>query len=138
MYPTRAQILARPVTFRRSTRTLLRTWKREFRGRRRTNQAIEQLLVDLARLYRTPVTVRFTDTRIPSPFYNSETQTIVLDGTRPSVVSSLHEFAHHLFGPSELTACRWSVWLFRRTFPRTYRRLAWNGHMLVRRVEVCR
>jgi hypothetical protein len=55
--------------------------------------------------------------------------TIILRG-RMSVVSYLHEFAHFRFGRSERTACRLSINLFRRFFPRSFARCRFDGHML--------
>ena len=50
---------------------------------------------------------------------------------RLSVVTFLHEFAHAL-GKNERGACRWSINLFRRVFPRQYARLQADGHVLRR------
>lgn len=55
---------------------------------------------------------------------------IVLMG-RLSVVTFLHEFAHAL-GYGERQACRWSINLFRKCFPRQYSRLIHVGHTLIR------
>jgi len=59
---------------------------------------------------------------------------ITLTGTL-SVVTFLHEFAHAL-GMDERDACKWSVNLFRKCFPKQYSRLIHVGHMLVRPQEV--
>jgi hypothetical protein len=48
-----------------------------------------------------------------------------------SVVTYLHEFAHAR-GMGERGACRWSINVFRRCFPRQYAKLAHDGHMLIR------
>ena len=48
-----------------------------------------------------------------------------------SVVTFLHEFAHAL-GKGERGACRWSINLFRRVFPRQFARLRADGHVLRR------
>ena len=61
--------------------------------------------------------------------YIPETKTICVNKTL-SIISTLHEFGHHLYGKSELKACRFSVWLFKSAFPKTYRKLKWKGHML--------
>lgn len=61
--------------------------------------------------------------------YHPNTQTIVL-GKPLSIISSLHELGHHLFGPSELKACRFSVHLFKKVFPKAFAKLIWHGHML--------
>lgn len=59
---------------------------------------------------------------------------ITLTGTL-SVVTFLHEFAHAL-GMGEQDACRWSINLFRKCFPRQYSRLLHLGHMLIRPQEL--
>lgn len=53
-------------------------------------------------------------------------------GEHYSILSTLHELGHHLFGASELDACRFSVWLFRAAFPNAYDQLEWDGHTLRR------
>ena len=54
---------------------------------------------------------------------------IVLVG-KLSVVTFLHEFAHAR-GMGERGACRWSINIFRRCFPRQYARLLHRGHTLI-------
>jgi hypothetical protein len=54
-----------------------------------------------------------------------------------SVVTYLHEFAHAR-GMGERGACRWSINLFRRVFPRQYARLVGRGHMLIAPASVSR
>ena len=53
---------------------------------------------------------------------------IVLRG-RLSVITYLHEFAHARGVASERRACKWSLNLFRRCFPKSWRRLTFEGHM---------
>src|SRR4051794_27713666 len=60
--------------------------------------------------------------------YIPRLHTIVLRG-RLSVVSALHEFGHAL-GKDERKACRWSINLFRRCFPRSWQRVRFDGHMV--------
>jgi hypothetical protein len=62
--------------------------------------------------------------------YSPLSHTIVLRG-RLSVVTFLHEFAHAR-GFDERHACRWSLNLFRRCFPRSFGRCRQVGHLLVR------
>ena len=50
---------------------------------------------------------------------------------KPSVITLFHEMAHAL-GRGEQGACRWSLNLFRRVFPRQFARLNAQGHTLVR------
>lgn len=68
--------------------------------------------------------------------YMSSSHEIVLTG-KLSVVTYLHEFAHAR-GMGERGACRWSLNLFRRVWPRQYGRLTHHGHMLVRLPDVGR
>lgn len=68
-----------------------------------------------------------------SSCYIPSARAIILRG-RLSVITYLHEFAHCLYGSDERIACRWSVNLFRRCFPRSWQKIRFDGHM-VRRVE---
>lgn len=78
--------------------------------------------------YQKPVKVKF-DIDAPSCYYNKKTKTININKSL-SIISTLHELAHHLYGPSELRACRWSIHLFRNVFPIGFKKLSWDGHML--------
>ena len=69
-----------------------------------------------------------------SSFYSPSDHRIVLTG-KLSVVTFLHEFAHAL-GHDERKACRWSINLFRKCFPRQYSRLIHVGHTLVRPEDI--
>lgn len=60
--------------------------------------------------------------------YCRGTDTIALRG-KLSVVTYLHEFAHAL-GRDERGACRWSINLFWRVFPRLFNRCFQQGHTL--------
>ena len=64
--------------------------------------------------------------------YNPRTRTIFFDKNHASIISALHELGHHLFGPNELEACRWSIQLYAKIFPKEFSKLKWNGHMLIK------
>lgn len=66
--------------------------------------------------------------------YEPATRKIYLNAHNLSVVSLLHEFAH-VRGADERQACRWSINLFRRVFPRSFARCEHRGHTLVRRAR---
>jgi hypothetical protein len=70
------------------------------------------------------------DSHSGASYYRPSTHTITLTG-RLSVVTFLHEFAHAR-GADERQACRWSVNLFRRCFPRSFARCLQVGHTLAR------
>jgi len=66
--------------------------------------------------------------------YTTRIHRIVIVG-KLSVVTFLHEFGHAL-GFDERKACRWSINLFRKCFPREYARLIHVGHLLVRPQDI--
>ena len=66
--------------------------------------------------------------------YTPRIHRIVIVG-KLSVVTFLHEFGHAL-GFDERKACRWSINLFRKCFPREYARLIHVGHLLVRPQDI--
>lgn len=92
----------------------------------------QDVIQDLSSVYavRTPlVDASQTSKGVPSDqsYYLPLTHTIHLVG-RLSVITLLHEFAHAL-GKNEIGACRWSLCLFKRTFPVRWDRLRFDGHV---------
>jgi hypothetical protein len=61
-------------------------------------------------------------------FYSPANHTICISG-RLSVVSLLHELAHAR-GMDERGACRWSISVFARIWPKSYSRCRHEGHVL--------
>lgn len=55
---------------------------------------------------------------------------LIIFGATPSVISTLHEIGHHLFGKSELEACAFSLQLFKEVFPKDFAKLHADGHMM--------
>lgn len=51
-------------------------------------------------------------------------------GPVPSVISTLHEVGHQLYGSSELEACAFSLQLFKEVFPKDFAKLKPHGHMM--------
>ena len=76
------------------------------------------------------------DSSSGSSYYHPTRHEIALSG-RLSVVTYLHEFAHAC-GMDEQGACKWSINLFRRCFPKSFGRLVHRGHMLVSAEDVRR
>ena len=64
--------------------------------------------------------------------YHYNIETIEIDPKKPSIISILHEFAHHLHGPNEQTACAWSITLFKKCFPKSFAKLKWQDNLLVK------
>ncbi len=69
-----------------------------------------------------------------SSFYNPSLHRIVITG-KLSVVTVLLEKSNAL-GYDEEAACRWSINLFRKCFPRQYSQLLHVGHTLVRPSDI--
>ncbi len=124
-YPTKDEILEKEVVHKKETLRWLKVWK-DFWPYRNTAPAVRNLLLELADIYKKPVKVLF---RQEVSCYAPREQTIKL--ANYSIVTALHEFAHHIYGHSEKRACRWSVWLFKQTFPEQMDKLMFKGHMLV-------
>ena len=61
---------------------------------------------------------------------HTKTNTIILNESKPSILSTLHEVGHSINGTSETEACAFSVKLFAKLFPKEYSKLKWRGHML--------
>jgi len=141
-YPTAEEIIKSESKHKTIIIKMIFGWKKEiwYPLRKKTDiddnkreelkiKAISDLIISIANIYKKEVNVTF-EPGVFSSFYNPETQTIGLN--KPSIVSALHELAHHLFGPDEIKACKWSVHLFRKTFPKAYQELQWYGHVLIK------
>lgn len=72
-------------------------------------------------------------TKNKSASYNHITKDIHLYNT--SIITTLHELGHHLYGKSELLACAYSVHLFKLVFPKAFKKLRWEGHLLTNKLE---
>ena len=134
-YPTKEEILAKEIMFKVEVFAFVRKWKEKNYNDGKwkladKNQAIIELIDGLAELHNTYVEIRAGDDFVFA--YNPNYHIIYLNSQKPSIISSLHEFAHHILGPNELDACQWSIWLFKKTFPMSYEKLRWSEHMLVK------
>jgi len=142
MYPTPEEIMGERLRFKLGVIPTTRAWKEDyFRGWRNLSDEekfnkIRVLLNAIDAIYNPE-----QDNRLQAIICSSEafdryvpsTRTIFLH--KPSIVTALHELGHHLFGESELLACRFSAQLFQRVFPNQFANLRWSGHALVRRTE---
>ena len=145
-YPTPEEIMAYPVDIDSETITLLRSWHKllkdnEFPKRINVNMwqfqrymMLTALLGALAKRWNVALNGVFAG------FMRNNSAAsltgVVLLGS-PSIITTLHEFAHLLHGNGDETAaCAWSVKHFKEAFPAFYEKLEWNGHMLVRRKPV--
>ena len=134
-YPrTVAEVIDDSMTFRPGVLAAVRAFKiaRPWRGsideRKAKFAAFHQAL---CAIYGKTTTLTFEE--IDGSFSGDSsfcpaTDTITLRG-KLSVVTYLHEFGHAL-GRDEKGACRWSLNLFKRTFPILFAKCAQEGHVL--------
>lgn len=125
-YPTPEFITKRPIKHRTQAILCVMRWKNE--NKHYKYNQIKQLLHKLAKIYGTSICVFRSK---ESSCYIPATSCIFLHNN--SIITALHEFAHHLYGSSETIACRWSIWLYAKVFPEQINKLEWKGHMLVRK-----
>ena len=136
-YPhTIAEILDDRMRFRRDTIEAVLRFRqsRPWRGSVAEQKAkFRRLHQDLCRIYGKQTTLEFgvLDGECSDRSYYSPVHDAIRLVGRLSVVTYLHEFAHAL-RKDEQGACRWSVNLFRRCFPRQFARCGTEGHMLRR------
>lgn len=141
-YPATAQECLHPnAKFRPAVLRAVRTFRRAKPWRGTQQERIikfAHLHQQLCQIYRLPVELRFSIGAAESDsghsHYSPAARQIVLSG-RLSVITYLHEFAHARFGRSERKAVTWSLNLFRRTFPRSFARLQFEGHVARRAGE---
>ena len=137
-YPrTVAECIDESIRYRRgivgTVRAFARTkpWKGTIQQRARKFARLNRRLAAVCGIIVPRLRLDVTDARPrrrASGWYNAATHTIGLTG-RLSVVTYLHEFAHAL-GKGETGACRWSINLFKRCFPRSFARCVPTGHEL--------
>lgn len=139
-YPqTAAEVLDDSIKYKREAIAAVkafarrRPWKGSLRRRR---EKFGDLHLELCRVYGLRTRLEFVGGAggSGSSSYSPREDVITLRG-RLSVVTYLHEFAHALCGSCERQACRWSLNLFRKCFPRSFARCEVVGHTLVRRGE---
>jgi hypothetical protein len=119
------------LKFRKDTINEINRFKRflPWRGTVRERRAkLRYLNRQLCGIY--GINVRIVFNRQTPSCYKPSLNLIVLEDC--SVVTYLHEFAHAM-GRNEKGACRWSLNLFKRYFPKSFAGNKQVGHMLVRK-----
>jgi len=135
-YPTKKQILTQQPRFNKETIKLTKLWKTLAlkNWKTDTNQTKHHKLKTLiTTLSQTNNKTKPKTTTNTEYFYDPNKKTIHLNINNPSIISTLHELAHHLYGPNEIQACRWSIWLFKKCFPEQYKKLEWKNHLLTKK-----
>jgi hypothetical protein len=136
-YPAAAEIMAEPIPeFDYDVINVMTLWKKTYFDKqwRKANKnekimALTVLLKVLEMAYGYKITISAEGRYC----YYPKLKMVGIDINNPSILSTLHEFGHHLHGESELEACRFSVHLFKQIFPKQYEKLEWREHTLVRK-----
>lgn len=137
MYPTKEQILKKDPHIKMFVKEIILCWKKENTKDWRSipNEGkIERLKYLILGI----MTICYPSKKWPhiidsnAYYYVPTAFEIHQDVNKPSIISALHELGHHLYGPSELKACRWSIYLFRTCFPEMYKKLKWSNHLLIK------
>lgn len=137
MYPKKEEILRDPPKISQETIDIVIEWKKTFmrKWRKSTNaekiNALNKLLYCIQIMENSGMPIA-KNKQTTCYKYSRKKQTIYHNKNNPSIISSLHELAHHLFGKNELNACRWSIHLFKITFPSAFEKLRWQDHLLVK------
>ena len=135
MYPTKKEILEKKPKFRNGTilitnlwkATSMKTWKKDEPWVKIEKLSLLIQALSLIHLKEPPKILYQT-----SYACNKKEKKIYVDYTSPSIISTLHETAHYIFGPNDLKACQWSIWLFKECFPESYKKLIWNKYLLIK------
>ena len=132
-YPTKEEIMECKITFEQEIIDKVMQWKyAHYEGQwKNTDKRIKGGRLSI-------LVKSLTDNKVSCMFggkycYSPMSRTIIIERNHPSIISVLHEAAHHFFGPSELIACAWSIKLFMLCFPKAVHKLKWNKHMLCQR-----
>jgi len=135
IYPTKEKILGKDPKIKKETINTILIWKSFFiKNWKNKPKEIKftrlKILIHIITFfnYNKKVNVKKGE----KDCYSPKTNTIYLNKENPSILSALHETAHALHGESELTACRWSIYLFRTCFPGLFSKLKWKGHLLIK------
>jgi len=137
MYPTKKEILAHsPPKISILTTEVILDWKSDYLKNwkeKSAEQKIDALEILITAIALTEYKKCPSIKKANKDCYSPKREIIYLNQNKPSIISALHELSHFLFGPSELTACSWSICIFRTFFPTLYKQLKWKGHLLIKK-----
>lgn len=137
MYPTPKQLARAPTAkFPESTLRTMALWKKEWYKGWVTKTKEDQLKGIVTMILTLAINEGHDKPKIVQGSmygYSKIQNSIHIDKSNPSIISALHELAHFFFGESEVTACLWSGQLFKACFPKSYEKLQFDGHKLVKK-----
>ena len=135
MYPTEKEIMKGKGPPLKKEIETISSWKREnysnwsSKDEDTKKKAIKKLILAVnEKRNGKRLRIKF-DKNYPS-CYNTKKNLIILHNN--SIITALHELGHHLFGKSELRACRYSIWIFKTVFPTSFNKLKFKGHLLIK------
>ena len=132
MYPTKEEILAKPrPTYPDGLLKNISEWKKKCYPRWTKRKDQHYCMQALARIIVDAYTAEavYIKEGFPSRYTIKDGFAFIFI-ENGSIITLLHELGHHLFGPDELQACRWSVWLYQLRFRKDYNNLIWDEHLL--------
>lgn len=137
-YPTKEQILENLYTPTEKEFLTVKKWKLEHFNKKwshlpleEKHNALRELIYAVCKAKNIPRQQWPTYTPIGETWcYKPNLKLIQAQTENPSIISALHELSHHLSGSSEIIACRFSIGIFIKCFPKTYAKLEWHGHLL--------
>jgi hypothetical protein len=142
-YPTKEEIIAASYQLQINPQIIKETkkWKKKYTKNWKKNSNSTKInLLNLLLLILTEIERQSNKTIHKINFstgiqykYNPTHNIIYHNLSKPSIISSLHELAHHFYGPDELKACTWSTYLFITCFPLLYKQLEWDNHLLIKK-----
>ena len=153
LYPSKQEIINHPKLITQNQIYSLQRWKNNYYIKsydriQWSGQSIEEKNKALSMLLRLYITGTIYNTHkavedVERKFTNQyatdlESHTLYFNEVAPSIISTLHEVGHLIYGPSELKACAYSYQLFNAVFPTECASLEWCGHMLVKKQQTKR
>lgn len=129
-YPNREEILdshpSEETTFSAAGIDKCIAWKKAIWKEMKKNERFGALKILIIAI--SPTARVRLDPEAKTPYYIPSTKTVFLN-KHLSIISALHELGHHLYGESEIRACRFSVHLFKTIFPKAFAKLVWENNM---------
>lgn len=134
-YPTKKEILENLNNFENNIKDIeiIKNWKENNYTGWKNLSGIEKrtritdLIKRLASLHKRKVNIIWDQVS----YYMPSKLTISLEKDKPSILTALHEFGHHIYGESELTACSYSICMYIKVFPEIYEKMTWQNHLLI-------
>lgn len=135
-YPTKRKILNHKPEIKEFSLLTLQTWKKECLKGWNKNSKNDKLfkLKFLIKTMNDANNGELLEIKNGKRYcYDTKNKIIYQNTENPSIISALHELAHHLLGPDELKTCAWSIHHFIFAFPKQYKNLKWKKHLLVKK-----